>query len=275
MCPQHRRDTIKEIKEKLSDRLPVICVTTQLIEAGVDISFGCVVRSLAGFDNAAQAAGRCNRHGEYNKICPVYVLHLWEEKLGNLGEIKNAQSVSRELFAIAEDVDYLSVNVMSDYFRKLYTSGNNRLKLRYPLKDKSTDKDLINLLSLNNERIKQSNRELLFCGQAFKKAGGLFEVIDSDTKAVIVPYNEDAKEIIIALGSETNPKEIVRLLRKSQKYSVNIYSGTEQKLNEQSALHDIKCGNNDNCIVTILDSRFHNSEFGITLDSGLQEVLIL
>lgn len=275
MCPQHRRDTIKEIKEKLSDRLPVICVTTQLIEAGVDISFGCVVRSLAGFDNAAQAAGRCNRHGEYNKICPVFVLHLWEEKLGNLGEIKNAQSVSRELFAIAENADYLSVNVMSDYFRKLYTSGNNRLKLRYPLKDKSTDKDLINLLSLNNERIKQSNRELLFCGQAFKKAGGLFEVIDSDTKAVIVPYNEDAKEIIIALGSETNPKEIVRLLRKSQKYSVNIYSGTEQKLNEQSALHDIKCGNNDNCIVTILDSRFHNSEFGITLDSGLQEVLIL
>lgn len=164
---------------------------------------------------------------------------------------------------------------MSDYFRKLYTSGNNRLKLRYPLKDKSIDKDLINLLSLNNERIKQSNRELLFCGQAFKKAGGLFEVIDSDTKAVIVPYNEDAKEIIIALGSETNPKEIVRLLRKSQKYSVNIYSGTEQKLNEQSALCDIKCGNNDNCIVTILDSRFHNSEFGITLDSGLQEVLIL
>ncbi len=57
MCPQHRRKVIKCLKEKLADRLPVICVTTQLIEAGVDISFPCVIRSLAGLDNAAQAAG--------------------------------------------------------------------------------------------------------------------------------------------------------------------------------------------------------------------------
>ena len=72
MCPQHRREKIEYIRSML-DKKPVICVTTQLIEAGVDISFKCVVRSLAGLDSAVQAAGRCNRHGENNEICPVYL----------------------------------------------------------------------------------------------------------------------------------------------------------------------------------------------------------
>ena len=76
MCPQHRRKCINDIKEKLSENIPVICVTTQLIEAGVDISFGCVVRSLAGLDHAAQAAGlgtigrrRHNRHTGFLNKC--------------------------------------------------------------------------------------------------------------------------------------------------------------------------------------------------------------
>ncbi len=84
MCPQHRRECIGKMKKALAEKLPVICVTTQLIEAGVDISFGCVVRSLAGMDNAAQAAGRCNRNGEYNRDCPVYIMRLFEEKLGSM-----------------------------------------------------------------------------------------------------------------------------------------------------------------------------------------------
>lgn len=274
MCPQHRRKRIKDMKEKLSAHEPVICVTTQLIEAGVDISFGCVVRSLAGLDNAAQAAGRCNRNGEHNKICPVYVIHLWEEKLGSLAEIKNAQSVSRELFDTSESDDYLSVDVLSNYFKKLYTGGDNKRKLRYPLSE-TTDQDLINLLSLNQHRINRNKKpHLKFCGQAFKKAGRFFEVIDSDTKPVIVPYDADAKKIIADLGSEQNLREIVKLLRKAQKYSVNIYSGTQRKLESEAAIYDMRCGNNDKCIVTILNEEFYNNDFGITTEGGLHEVLM-
>ena len=72
MCPAHRMAVLDQIKSCLKPwdyRLhgppkPVICISTQLIEAGVDISFGSVIRSLAGLDSIAQAAGRCNRHGE-------------------------------------------------------------------------------------------------------------------------------------------------------------------------------------------------------------------
>lgn len=64
MCPAHRRNAIEDIRDMLNKGQPVICITTQLIEAGVDISFKCVIRSHAGMENVAQAAGRCNRNGE-------------------------------------------------------------------------------------------------------------------------------------------------------------------------------------------------------------------
>ncbi len=271
MCPAHRRKCISDMKEQLESHMPVICVTTQLIEAGVDISFGCVVRSLAGMDNAVQAAGRCNRHGENETVSPVYMLHLWEEKLGSLEEIKNAANISRDIANTAEDLD--DVNHLVQYFRKLYKS--ERGKLRYPLK-KHTDQDLINLLSLNAGWVdKEKYPHLQFCGQAFKKAGRLFEVIDSKTSAVIVPYNADAKELIADLCSEQDPKRIVELLRRAQKYSVNVYAGTEYKLEQEAAIEEIGCGRDENCTVKILQENFYDKDFGLTTECGLHEVLMM
>ncbi len=270
MCPAHRRRCIREMKEQLESHMPVICVTTQLIEAGVDISFGCVVRSLAGMDNALQAAGRCNRHGENETICPVYMLYLWEEKLGSLAEIKNAANISREIADTAEDLD--DVNHLVHYFRKLYNT--EREKLRYPLPHR-TDQDLINLLSLNARWIdKKKHPHLKFCGQAFRKAGKFFEVIDSSTSAVIVPYDAEAKELIAALCSEQDPKRIVELLRRAQKYSVNVYAGTEYKLEQEAAIYEISCGRAENCTVKILREHFYDKDFGLTTESGLHEVLL-
>ncbi|WP_330846316.1 helicase-related protein, partial [Streptococcus suis] len=64
MCAQHRLDVIQEIKNQLKDDVPLICISTQLIEAGVDVDFERVVRSYAGLDSIVQAAGRCNREGK-------------------------------------------------------------------------------------------------------------------------------------------------------------------------------------------------------------------
>lgn len=275
MCPQHRREKISEMKQALAAQEPVICVTTQLIEAGVDISFGCVVRSMAGMDNAAQAAGRCNRNGEYHRECPVYILKLYEEQLGSLAEIKEAQNISAEMLNMPADTDFLSVPLMSDYFRKLYRNAQNRNfrdVLRYPLNN-TADQDLLNLLSLNRHRISDTrNPHLKFCGQAFKTAGSLFEVIDSRTTNVIVPYNAEAEALIAALGSEQNPGETVRLLRQAQKFAVSIYAGTEHRLADERALYDLPCGKT---VVKLLDKRFYHADFGITLEGGEHEVLCL
>ncbi|MBQ7004224.1 MAG: CRISPR-associated helicase Cas3' [Oscillospiraceae bacterium] len=271
MCPAHRRSCIRKMKEQLEPHSPVICVTTQLIEAGVDISFGCVVRSLAGMDNAVQAAGRCNRHGENETVCPVYMLYLWEEKLGSLAEIKNAANISREIADTAEDLD--DVHLLVQYFLKLYNT--ERDKLRYPLPE-NTDQDLINLLSLNRGWVdKKKHPHLRFCGQAFKKAGGYFEVIDSNTSAVIVPYDAEAKELIADLCSEQNPKRIAELLRRAQRFCVNVYAGTEYKLEQEAAIDEIQCGKREDCTVKILQKPFYDNDFGLTTESGLHEVLMM
>src|SRR5262249_12972896 len=61
MCPAHRLAVLDDIRKRLDAHEPTICVSTQLIEAGVDISFGSCIRALAGVDSIAQAAGRSNR----------------------------------------------------------------------------------------------------------------------------------------------------------------------------------------------------------------------
>ena len=66
MCSAHVMDTIAEIKQKLKDGEPVTVISTQLIEAGVDVDFPVVYRALAGLDSIAQSAGRCNREGKLN-----------------------------------------------------------------------------------------------------------------------------------------------------------------------------------------------------------------
>ncbi|MHC1718389.1 MAG: CRISPR-associated helicase Cas3' [Acidaminococcaceae bacterium] len=98
MCPAHRKVILAEIRGKLKNGEKVLCISTQLIEAGVDISFECVIRSLAGCDSIAQAAGRCNRNGE-KAIQEVYIVKLNSkvESLTRLKEIKRGQDVTMEI----------------------------------------------------------------------------------------------------------------------------------------------------------------------------------
>ena len=264
MCPQHRRDKIKAIRKLLGEKKPVICVTTQLIEAGVDISFRCVVRSLAGLDSAVQAAGRCNRHGESIDVRPVYLIKLKEEKLGNLKEISTAQDITQHMAESGEYTDISSPAAVSDYFVKLYQYEKDKLSYSVPVNE-----TLLNYLSLNKKRY-----EMLpdpkpcskFESQAFKTAGKLFQVIDENTRDVIVPYNEEAEDIISRL--ENSNENISVLLRKAQKYTVSIYIGTERKLYENNALRDISCG------AVILDNSHYNNEFGIDIEGAEKEILI-
>ncbi|MEU1525521.1 CRISPR-associated helicase Cas3' [Nocardia rhamnosiphila] len=66
MCPAHRRAVLEIVTERLDQGLPTLLVSTQLVEAGVDLSFPVVWRALAPADSLQQAAGRANRHGEYS-----------------------------------------------------------------------------------------------------------------------------------------------------------------------------------------------------------------
>ena len=266
MCPVHRKKRIGTLKRFLRRKMPVVCVTTQLIEAGVDISFSCVIRAIAGLDNAAQAAGRCNRSGEFARICPVYIINFKAEELRHLEEIKSAQNISQNIISNT-DADLLSVDIQTKYFNMLFQRYQDELS--YKVKDGDADTTLLELLSTDKDRwkIKKSTEKCL--SQAFKTAGTLFEVIDSKTKSVIVPYNKKAKAIIAKLESDISPAEAVELLRKAQKYTVSVYAAAEKKLIEKGALSMNQSG-----VLYLKDRSFYNNEFGVTLEGAEQEVLI-
>lgn len=260
MCPKHRKKRINTLRRFLKRNLPVICVTTQLIEAGVDISFSCVVRAIAGLDNAAQAAGRCNRSGEKGRICPVYIINFKNEQLGSLNEIKAAQRITRCI--INSKKDLLSPKTQNEYYQQLFSDCSERLD--YTVGEVT----LLDLLSLNKSRwetYKDAHWEL---AQAFKTAGRLFEVIDQNTEAVLVPYDKNAKDIIASLNNDPTPAEISRLIAKAQKYTVSIYAGNKKALIENGAIYVSNNG------INILDKRFYNSEFGITTEGSQRELLI-
>lgn len=70
MCAAHRSDEIKKIKAALKANKKIVCVSTQIIEAGIDVDFYKVIRSFAGIDSIVQSTGRSNREGKYEKgVC--------------------------------------------------------------------------------------------------------------------------------------------------------------------------------------------------------------
>ncbi len=265
MCPKHRRDTLDRVRRLLADKKPVICVTTQLIEAGVDISFGCVIRSAAGLDSAAQAAGRCNRHGERG-ICPVYVINIKDENLGNLGQIRAGRDIF-ESMAYSGKYDLLSNETMEEYFGRLY--GRYEKMLDYPVSDRGVNTTLLNLLSLNKERGRMC-RDRPDDGQAFMTAGSVFKVIDGNTRDVIVPYDKDAEDIIAGLNSDIGAGEALRLLRQAQKYCVGLYPDNFDRLLGEGRVHCLRSGG-----IYALDKSCFSKETGIDLQGGEREVLIL
>lgn len=267
MCPQHRHDKIKHIK-KLLGKKPVICVTTQLIEAGVDISFRCVVRSLAGLDNLVQAAGRCNRHGEAAGSCPVYVIKFKEsiEKLGSLTEIKDAQRILQDMFMTDKYGDMQSDEAVRQYFRALYQTEYD--KMCYNVTDNGVGTNLIELLSLDRNRYEISGMTSeKYCSQAFRTAGSLFSVIDSNTEDIVVPYNEEAESIIEELKSTRSG--LCELAKKTQKYTVSVYRDMSRRLDDNNGVYRTEFG------TAILEKGFYDNECGIIIDGAEHEILIL
>lgn len=264
MCPKHRRDAIDGMKKCLDDNLPLICVTTQLIEAGVDISFKCVVRSLAGMDNAAQAAGRCNRHGEYD-VCDVCIINLKDENLGSLREIKSAQDVSKQILRRDYD-DYLSEPAITDYFNKYYRVEQSELS--YGIKDGGFDTDLIALLSLNLNRCNLGRLPPGFFNQAFKTAGEKFNVISDGGIGVAVPYDDMAKELILKLNSDIGQDEIEPTLRQLQQYTVNMFENAVDRFIRQNAVYRLNFGN-----VLALNGDFYDERFGVNIEAKLNSLI--
>lgn len=263
LCPEHRRAEIARLRGLLDEKKPVICVTTQLIEAGVDISFRCVVRALAGLDSAAQAAGRCNRHGE-DECRSVYIMELGGERLDRLPEIAHGKSCAGTVCVYGGHEDVLSPAAVTDYFGRYYREMAGELP--YSCKDGSADSTLLDMLSLNENRGNKS-AATKYTGQAFATAGRIFRAIDSAAQAVIVPYNDEAREIIARLNGELSPQEGQRLARQAQRYAVNVFEGELRGLTESGAVYELRSG------ALALCEGYYDKQLGMTADGRPQDYI--
>ena len=273
MCAEHRLIVIERLRQLLAENKPVICVTTQLIEAGVDISFKCVIRSLAGLDNAVQAAGRCNRHGEYGKDCSVYVIRIKDESLKCLPTIQTAQKVTTSVCSVITDsaiVNLADPKWISAYYKSLYMQQYS--KLDYPISIDNITDTLLNLLALNINRVNYASNlnqvqiNSSYENQAFASAGTLFKAIEDDTIAVVVPYSEQA-EMLIEQLKNTTPISVT-LLRKLQPYTVNVYENALRRLKEIGAVYETADG------IVVLKSEYYDDEYGITTQATEPDLLI-
>ena len=259
MCPAHRRTVIQQMREQLAAHQPLICVTTQLIEAGVDISFRCVVRSMSGLDHAAQAAGRCNRNGEYD-CCSVYLIQLEEEKLAAaLKQIADEQEITKKILFFHEKEDLLHPEIMQNYFENYLTVFQDQFS--YPLPD-SDNETLLRLLSTNSNNVKRAEAispRLRDHAQAFRTAGKKFQVIEEQTTDILVPYGE-GNDLISGLNGKLYENEYLKLLRKAQPYFVSVYSGTLKALEAKEALTRLKSD------VLSLKPGYYSSEQGVCAD---------
>lgn len=123
MCPAHRKERIEEIKAAL-DTSGAVCrvVSTQLVEAGVDLDFPVVYRALAGLDSIVQAAGRCNREGKLGPRGGRVVVFNPESKPPP-GVLRKAAEVTQRMKCGFGEIDFTDMAVMEAFFLGLYHTG--------------------------------------------------------------------------------------------------------------------------------------------------------
>ncbi len=282
MCPAHRINVLEEVREKLDNKEPVICISTQLIEAGVDIDFDSVIRYVAGMDSIIQAAGRCNRHG-LKDIGTVTIVNPEQENINYLKDIKIGIEKTKRILdeftqnPAAFSFDLLGKEIKDAYYQ--YYFYDRKDDMNYPVTQNSIigqDDNLFNLLSLNNiavnefRRIHQAVPDIPF-KQSFGSAAKAFFAIDSPTRGVVVPYGEEGKELINDLCGAFDLSKQLKLLKKAQRYSVNLFPHELKKLASMGVVHETQKESG----VLYLDENYYNKELGWRYDSGNNTDLLI
>jgi CRISPR-associated endonuclease/helicase Cas3 len=250
MCPKHRSQLLTEIKVRLRTHQRCIVVSTQLIEAGVDIDFPCVYRAVAGIDSIAQAAGRCNREGKLSdesgnpSLGQVFVFTPekglpdgWFQRMAKLGE-----EVMRE------HPDPLLPEAVEKFFG-----------LRYGL---GSELDKYNIL-------KEIKDGVCCFSFQFREIAQAYRLIEDKTIGIIIPFDEGCCRI---LGEARNALFPKKYLRKLQRYSVSIYKNEFDLLKKRGCVYELADG-----IFALNEANFadcYDEKLGLVADGNWNDLII-
>lgn len=261
MCAAHRTVVLDTIRRRLNDELPLRLVSTQCIEAGVDVDFPALYRAFAPLDSIAQAAGRCNRNGT-QPTSEVVVFQLEDPEHRAQHPPGYGEGIEATKILI-EELRRNSPKVLPDvindpaqfrsYFRRLYSlTGRDR-------RASSGEQSLVDAVVATD----------------FRAVAEKYRLINQDVVNVLVPFKSksdpDVYDKRLREATETGrmtPRAIRRWQAMAGPHSVSVYRDILQK--EASQLLPISFGRSDNELGTeridwwyLQDESSYDDRFGL------------
>jgi CRISPR-associated endonuclease/helicase Cas3 len=246
MCGEHRRHVLQTVRDRLKEGNPCRVVSTQLVEAGVDLDFPAVYRAEAGFDSIAQAAGRCNREGKL----PLGFTYVFEaEERPPKGLLQTAADVAKELHSLHPDP--LAPAAVEAYFRHFYW-----------MKKPEWDKHGV----MKTMDIDPVRGRLLF---QFREMADAYRIIRDDQLPVLVPYS-DAPSADNAMWDKLAASKVPFLpQREMQPYLVSVRKKAVEQMEQRGFVVEHESG-----VWILLNRSLYSREKGLnpeatTLDEAL------
>ena len=234
LYPVHREQVLEKIRARLKDGKPCRVISTSLVEAGVDLDFPCVYREINGLDSIVQAAGRCNRENRQGiEDSPVYVFSFEDTKKKNFLAADTTQIVARKYRE-----NLANPAAIRMYFNELYDLGGEK---RLDCKD-----------------IMGKSREL-----AFAKIAEEFHLIEEQTISVLIPLEDEAKELLRHLEAGERSRS---LLRKAARYMASVRSNIAEELLMHGALYRM-----DEEITVLVDLSAYDMKKGLMENEAEEE----
>lgn len=216
MCAEHRSAVIARVKARLLAGDPVRLVSTQLIEAGVDIDFPVVFRALAGLDSIAQSGGRCNREGMLQR---GRVIVFVPPEPAPIGHLRRGEQATRSILVVTDERDRMRPAAFRRFFERFYAEASLDRRAITPL-------------------LTDGARRLEF---AFRTAAERFQMVaDEGSATVLVPFGRGAG-LLAELRRSTSRVEGPdrRLLRALQRFTVSVHRGHLLALQRAGALTQV------------------------------------
>ncbi len=285
MCPAHRLNVIDRMRTALAhddsdSARPILCVSTQLIEAGVDISFDCVIRAEAGFDSIIQVAGRCNRHGRSPTPQEVIIVRVKDEILGNLDEIALGKELTARI--LRERLLDDETTALSAYYSYKFGLPSQKVLMDYPAgKDNPTVYDWFgaNLHAKTAYSDAHGGQPYPGLRSAFQSAAEHFAVIPGVHIGVVVPYvkpgeTDEVQTLVtdflktgerLRATFEREARAVIyrdrsRILRRLQQYTVSVFPSREAAIQQMASKIDDA--------FYLLSPAFYDPVIGLTDEQG-------
>lgn len=249
MCAEHRSAVIGEIRRRLKARQagdirPLRVVSTQLIEAGVDLDFPVVFRAMAGLDAIAQAAGRCNREGRLSQPGRVWV--FMPEQPAPAGMLRQAEQCTLELVKAGMLSDPLAPTAFVQFFERLNAKG---------------ERDKHGICRL----LKAECSSAAPLAIQFRSAAEAFRMIDDKGVAVVVPYRlseDEDSPVLMWLNKLVQESGANWVYRKLQRYTVTIPETLAIGLQKLGAI-DVQAG------MMVLSDSHYSMAWGVDMPEKL------